>query len=115
MVNLTGIFVGLIFICTALVTAFVIPLLREQRGKIKDSRIRDAMDNACRWAEQKLTDISGPEKRIYVLTRMREWLEARGYTYNADELDIYLEASVHDINSVLEFESSMTVTDEELQ
>lgn len=114
MVNITSIITGLIFLLGVVLSIFVIPWIKEKRSEIKDVRIQKAVDSACKWAQQKLEKCTGPEKREKVLNYIKGWLELRGYTYDVDEVSIYLEASVWDINNpaqtTVNVESSGTIT-----
>lgn len=101
MVNITPVVNAIIALLGVIITCFVIPLVKSVHSKIEDERIQKAVDAACKWAEQTLKNVSGSEKRRRVLEYMQTWLEARGYTYDIDQLDIYLEASVFDLNTPL--------------
>lgn len=111
MVNITPILVGLLTVLGGIMTCFAIPWFRETRSEIKDERIRDAVDSACKWAEQVLTNASGPEKRQRVLEYMQTWLNERGYEYDEEQILIYLESSVFDIFGGFEYPVKVSVVD----
>lgn len=113
MVNITPILIGLLTIFGGVMTCFAIPWFKETRSEIKDERIRAAVDSACKWAEQTLTDFTGPQKRRKVLDYMQTWLNERGYKYDEEELSIYLESSVFDIFGGFEYPVKVSVVEAE--
>lgn len=110
MTDITLVLVGIIALLCGVVTIVIVPWFRENRAKIKDERIAWIVDSACRWAEQTLKDATGPEKRRRVLEYVQAWLNERGYTYDPDQLEIYLEASVFDIDGGIDIPIPVAVT-----
>ena len=115
MTNVTPLITGVIAVLGAILTYVVAPFIKSLRSKIEDERIQKAVDAGCKWAEQTLKDVSGSEKRRRVLEYMKTWLEARGYTYDVDQLDIFLEASVFELNNpqqVITFSETVELQDD---
>lgn len=98
-INLTPMFQAAWTLILLVISWFVIPWLKEKRAQIQDERIKKAVDEGCKWAQQKLKDASGATKRQKVLEFANDWLQKRGYNIDPDLLNTYLEASVYDINS----------------
>ena len=97
MTNLTPIVAALIFLLSALISAFVIPYLRARTTK-------EQLDEAMFWvrhfveaAEQIYTANDGEAKKNYVLNKLTE----KGYEIDLDELSDLVESEVLKLHAEL--------------
>ncbi len=94
MVDITPVVNAVIALCAAIISAFVIPWLREKAGRERLERLYRLTEIAVNAAEQLYGSAAGMEKRQYVL----DFLNARGYKLTVEELSGALEAAVFQMN-----------------
>ena len=99
--ELTEIFNAVIALVTALVSAFVIPWLREKYSAQQLERLVLWADIAVAAAEQLYGDLDGEKKRQYVL----DFLSSRGCKLDEQALEQALEAAVLRLHGALKGES----------
>lgn len=95
--DMTQVFESVITIATAIITVFVIPLLKKKLTEAEMESLSTWVDVAVLAAEQILGAGAGAAKKQYVIN----FLNSRGYTVNSDELDNMIEASVHKLTNQL--------------
>lgn len=95
--NITEIILAVITLISALVSAFVIPLVKKKVGA-------ENMADFLRWveigvaaAEQIYTSVATAEKKQYVI----DFLELHGFAYNELEVDAAIEAAVIKLHNQL--------------
>ena len=95
--NITEIILAIITLISALVSAFVIPLVKKKVGA-------ENMADFLRWveigvaaAEQIFTTVATAEKKQYVI----DFLYAKGFAYNELEVDAAIEAAVNRLHNQL--------------
>lgn len=94
MIDITQIVVALIGLLSTIITAFLIPFLR---NKLND-RQNEVFDSVVRVgvyaAEQIFGAAKGTEKKEYVVNLLKE----RGYDVNAEIVDAAIEAAVRELS-----------------
>lgn len=98
MINITPIIEALVSLLLAVVTAFLIPFIREKLGDFKYSRLESAIRLFVDAAEQLYGSGQGEKKLQYVLERAKEKIEKLGITIDPEELRAIIEAAVFDLN-----------------
>lgn len=86
----TDIISAVIALISALVSAFLIPWLKQKISADKLKKWQAYVEIAVRAAEQLYTANDGAEKKAYVL----EYLAARGIQFDSDTVDKLIEAAV---------------------
>lgn len=101
-IDLTQIALALIALISAVLTTFVIPLLKSkldvENGKITENQsnmLRLAITTAVTAAEQLYKSDEGQKKKAYVLSL----LEQQGYPINSSALDAAIEACVKEVHA----------------
>lgn len=95
MIDFTTIINTLIALMSAVITAFLIPLIRSHTSAVQCQRIQAWVKVAVAAAEQIYTGPGrGAEKKSYVLAFLNE----RGFTYDACAIDALIESSVKLLN-----------------
>lgn len=96
MIDLTEIIRAVIALLLALITSYLIPLIRRKADAQKLATLRLWVNIAVTAAEQifKGTGL-GEEKKAYVI----EFLQAHGFTVDMEELDNLIESAVHELKS----------------
>ena len=98
-IDLTPIMEAIVAIVAALITAFVIPWLKQKISNEKLEKIKMWVEVAVEAAEQLYNGSGrGTEKKAYVV----EFLNTKGYTLDADGLDKLIEAAVFNLPKYLE-------------
>lgn len=95
--DMTQVLEGVITIATAVVTAFVIPLLKRKLTAAELDTLSTWVDIGVLAAEQVLGSGEGVAKKQFVINL----LTSKGYTVNSDEIDNLIEASVHKLTNQL--------------
>lgn len=97
MTDITPIIQAVITLAVALITAFVIPWLKNKIGA-------QNMDEFMRWvqiavaaAEQLYDSMDGKKKKAYVV----EFLSSKGFKVDTEELDNAIEAAVLELHNAL--------------
>ena len=97
MIDLTLIIQALIGLCATLITAYLIPWLKEKAGREKLEKLYRLAGIAVQAAEQLYGGGTGDEKREYVL----DYLRAHGFDLSTEELRTALEAAVHQMDEAI--------------
>ena len=83
-------------VCTALITAYVIPYLKTLKEDKRYASVIDMIELAVRAAEQTITEPGqGKLKKAEVIQFVSEWLNRNGIGIMEDELDQLIEAAVY--------------------
>lgn len=91
MVDLTQVVVAILTLIVSMVSAFLVPYLKTKIGAEKLENIRFWVNIAVEAAEQIYTGSGrGKEKKEYVL----KFLQSKGFTLNAEEIENIIEAAV---------------------
>lgn len=97
MTDITPIIQAVVTLAVALITAFVIPWLKNKIGA-------QNMDEFMRWvqiavaaAEQLYDSMDGEKKKAYVV----EFLSSKGFKVDTEELDNAIEAAVLELHNAL--------------
>lgn len=94
MIDITPIANAIIALIAAVITAFVIPYVKEKIGVEKLKKVQAWVNIAVEAAEQLYKGSGrGAEKKAYVV----EFLNAKGYTLDPDSLDNLIEAAVFNL------------------
>lgn len=97
-VDLTVIIEAVAALIAAILSAFVIPWIRSKTTNEQFDKIQMWVEVAVEAAEQLYTGSGrGAEKKAYVV----EFLEAKGFTIDADSLDKLIEAAVFNLPSYI--------------
>lgn len=85
-------------VATALISAYVIPLLKEKLNDSKYQKLLDIVEVAVRAAEQTIQGSGqGAVKKDEVLNFVSEWMMIHGIDINPDQLDQLIEAAVYNL------------------
>ncbi|MEA4973750.1 MAG: phage holin, LLH family [Candidatus Metalachnospira sp.] len=95
--DMTQVLESVITIATAVITAFVIPLLKKKLSAADMDTLSTWVDIGVLAAEQLLGSGKGKAKKQFVIN----FLTSKGYTVNSDEIDNMIEASVHKLTNQL--------------
>lgn len=99
MIDITPIANAVIALIAAVITAFVIPLVKAKISKEKLEKIKMWVNIAVEAAEQIYAGSGrGAAKKEYVV----EFLNAKGYTLDPDSLDNLIEAAVFNLPQYIE-------------
>lgn len=90
MIDLTKVMLGVIDLCVALATAFLVPWLKANYNEKQREKLAATIDIAVYAAQQLYEHAQGAEKLEYV----KEYLRARGYDADTDEICTQIEAAV---------------------
>lgn len=91
MVDLTQVVVAVLTLIISMVSAFLVPYLKTKIGAEKLENIRFWVNIAVEAAEQIYAGSGrGKEKKEYVL----KFLQSKGFTLNAEEIENIVEAAV---------------------
>jgi LL-H family phage holin len=83
-----------ILLISAIVAAFVIPILKQKLGRDKLNRILVYVEAAVTAAEQLYNSEQGQEKKAYVLEYLNTELAKNGLTVDMETLENLIEAQV---------------------
>ena len=92
--DITHIFQLAILLVFAILSAFVVPVLKQKLGKNKLDRILVYVEAAVTAAEQLYNSEQGQEKKAYVLAYLNAELAKNGLTVDMDTLENLIEAQV---------------------
>jgi len=94
MTDLTLVIEGVITLAVAVITAFVIPYIKEKIGAAKYAKMLEWVRVGVKAAEMIYNGVGrGAEKKAYVV----EFLHEKGFTVDADSLDALIESAVLEI------------------
>ena len=93
----TNIITAVIALLTALVSAFLIPWMKERIGAEKLAKWQQYVDIAVRAAEQLYDATQGKEKKAYVL----QYLASKGIQFDSDTVDKMIESAVLTLHHAL--------------
>ena len=104
--DITPIATGIISLAIAVITIFIIPLIRKRYGQEVIDSAANTLYQIANWvqifvkaAEQLFPEPkSGETKKQYVIARMREKLEEMGYTLDFAALEALIEEQVYNLN-----------------
>lgn len=94
-IDLTDLIIAVITVIIAIVSKYLIPWFKTQVSAKTLDTIKVWVKVAVEAAEQLYRETGkGAEKKAYVL----EFLESKGFTVNASEIDNLIESAVHELN-----------------
>lgn len=97
MTNITPIIEAVVTLIVALISAFVIPYIKQKTNKTQQEEIVAWVKIAVTAAEQIYTGSGrGEEKKAYVV----EWLKARNLKVDEEKLDALIESAVHQLSGI---------------
>lgn len=86
-------------ISAALISAFVVPFLKEKVADIKYQRLLEVVELAVKAAEQTIKGSGmGPVKKDEVITKVTKWIVSHGILITEEQLDQLIEAAVFNMN-----------------
>ena len=85
-------------ICAALISIYVIPLLKEKLNDSKYQRLLEMVEIAVRAAEQTIGAGHGSVKKDEVITFVTKWMVEHGVKITEEQLDQLIEACVFNMN-----------------
>ncbi len=98
MTDITPIIEAVVTLIVALISAFVIPYIKQKTNKTQQEEIAAWVKIAVTAAEQIYTGSGrGAEKKAYVV----EWLKARNLKVDEKKLDALIESAVYQLSSFL--------------
>lgn len=87
-------------VAVTLITGFLIPLLKNLIGNIKDQNLRNAVEAAVQAAEQTIKGSgAGAAKKEDVLKSMLDWCQEHGVNLTDKQLDQLIESAVFAMNN----------------
>ena len=98
MINITPIIEAVFALLAAIITAVVIPYIKNRTTAQQQAEINAWVRIAVTAAEQVYKGTGrGEEKKAFVL----EWLKSHGVTVDTEKLDALIESAVYDMNNGL--------------
>lgn len=98
-IDITPIIEAVVALIAALITAFVVPWIKEKISKEKLEKIKMWVEVAVEAAEQLYKGSGrGAEKKAYVI----DFLNSKGYTIDPQSLENLIEAAVFNLPDYLE-------------
>lgn len=98
MIDLTVIIKAVVTLILALITSFLIPMIKAKVDADKLQTIQTWVMIAVEAAEQIFNQPRmGEHKKAFV----EEFLMSKGFTLSVDEMDSLIEAAVHELNSAI--------------
>ena len=88
-----------ISVSAALISAFVIPLLKEKLADIKYQRLLEMVEIAVKAAEQTIGAGNGSIKKEEVINFVTNWMLSHGIMITEEQLDQLIEAAVYAMNN----------------
>ena len=85
-------------ICAALISIYVIPLLREKLADSKYQRLLEMVEIAVRAAEQTIGSGHGSVKKDEVINYVTAWMIQHGIEITEEQLDQLIECAVFNMN-----------------
>lgn len=91
MIDITVIIEAVVALILALITTFLIPWIKTKVEAEKLAKVNNWVKIAVKAAEMIYTEVGqGVQKKDYVLS----YLEEKGYTYDAESINLMIEAAV---------------------
>lgn len=97
-VDLTDLITALVGVLLAILVRFVIPWVKSKTSEQDRKDLLRWVEIAVAAAQQTLYQMSGPERKQYVL----QFLEENGFDVDASEVDAAIEAAVFKLHSEME-------------
>ncbi len=97
-VDLTSLIVAIIGVLTAALVRFVIPWLKSKTTETQRTELLKWVDIAVTAAQQLYYDLSGPERKKYVL----DFLSGQGFDVNDPEINAAIESAVLELHHWME-------------
>ena len=88
-----------ISVAAALISAYIIPLLKEKLADIKYQRLLEMVEIAVRAAEQTIGAGKGNIKKDEVIAFVTSWMVAHGILITEEQLNQLIEAAVYSMNN----------------
>lgn len=85
-------------VSAALISAYVIPLLKAKLAESKDRRLLEIVEIAVRAAEQTIGSGHGSVKKDEVIEFVTCWMVQHGIQITNEQLDQLIEAAVFELN-----------------
>lgn len=96
MIDLTPVVQGVVTLCAAMITTFVIPYIKSKTTAAQQQKINGYVKTAVTAAEQIFSGPGeGEKKKDYVLTL----LKSHGIVVDEDKLDAMIEAAVYELTN----------------
>ena len=93
--DITGILEIALALISAIITTFVIPVIKEKLSETKREKLRFWVDIAVKAAEQIYGSKTGQQKKEYVVS----FLLSKGIVFDADEVTALIESSVYKLTA----------------
>ena len=93
--DITGIIEIALALISAIITTFVIPVIKEKLTEAKREKLRFWVDIAVRSAEQLYGSKTGQQKKEYVVS----FLLSKGIVFDVDEVTALIESSVYKLTA----------------
>lgn len=97
MIDLTSVMQAVIMLCSALLTACVVPLITAKFGEQNAKKIMTYARIGVQAAEQIYGSGTGKEKYEYV----KRYLESKGFRFKEDAVQEAIESAVYDLKNYL--------------
>jgi len=89
-----------ISVSAALISAYVIPLLKAKIAESRDRRLLEMVELAVKAAEQTIKGAgTGALKKEEVITFVTKWMVSHGIMISEEQLDQLIEAAVYAMNN----------------
>ncbi len=96
MIDLTPLLEAIVSLVVVVISCYLIPLLKSKMSKETQENLEYWIDVAVKAAEQKYKGSGkGKEKKQYVI----DYLEKKGFTIDADKMEVLIESLVYDLNN----------------
>lgn len=93
--DITGIIEIALALISAIITTFVIPVIKEKLSEAKREKLRFWTDIAVKAAEQLYGSKTGQQKKEYVVS----FLLSKGIVFDVDEVTALIESSVYKLTA----------------
>lgn len=93
--DITGILEIALALISAIITTFVIPVIKEKLSEAKREKLRFWVDIAVKAAEQIYGSKTGQHKKEYVVS----FLLSKGIVFDVDEVTALIESSVYKLTA----------------
>ena len=93
--DITGILEIALALISAIITTFVIPVIKEKLSETKREKLRFWVDVAVKAAEQLYGSKTGQQKKEYVVS----FLLSKGIVFDVDEVTALIESSVYKLSA----------------
>lgn len=93
--DITKILEIVLALISAIITTFVIPVIKEKLSETKREKLRFWVDVAVKAAEQLYGSKTGQQKKEYVVS----FLLSKGIVFDVDEVTALIESSVYKLSA----------------